>query len=273
MTFVHAPHEPGTPILDVRNLGVQYAGVAALSDVTLQLRVGERMAVVGPNGAGKSTLLKAAAGLMEPAAGEIQVFGHRPVGHTCIAYLPQRAQVDWNFPVSVRDAVLMGRVGSLGLFRRPGREDRAFALECLHRVGLAELADRQIGELSGGQQQRMFIARALAMRAELVLLDEPFAGLDPGSQRALLDIVDQLARSRVTLMVALHDLRVAAEHFDRILLLNRTVVSVGSPSEVLTDRNILAAYGGHALATREGRGGVMVGDTCGEEGHSHGDAG
>lgn len=259
---VHAPHEPGTSLLDVRGLSLRYNGHYALENITFQLKGGERVAVVGPNGAGKSTLFKIVAGLLEPSAGDVNVFGHRPVSHLCIAYLPQRMQVDWNFPVTVFDVVMMGRVGSLGLWRRAGREDRDFVRECLNLVGISDLAARQIGELSGGQQQRMFIARALAMKAELMLMDEPLAALDMHSQRAILDLLDTLAERRVTVMVALHDLNIATDHFDRVLLLNRELVGFGQPSEVFTDQNLLRAYGSHARPVKTKAGTLMLSDTC-----------
>lgn len=269
MTFVHAPHEPGTSILDVLNLRARYDSREVLSGLSFSLAVGERVGVVGPNGAGKSTLLRIIAGLQEPSEGTVSVFGHRPVGHICIAYLPQRAQIDWNFPLSVRDVVMMGRVGSLGLLRRARASDHELVRDCLEQVGLTDLAGRQISELSGGQQQRMFIARALAMRAELMLMDEPLGALDMQSQQSILDIIDRLARRKVTIMVALHDLQIAADHFDRVMLLNREIIRLGEPSAVFTESNILRAYGGHALSLKASEGRIMLGDTCGEGEHTH----
>jgi manganese/iron transport system ATP-binding protein len=262
MSFVHAPHEPGTPVLDVRGLCHRYNGVDALRQVAFRLKAGERVAVVGPNGAGKSTLFKIAAGLLAPASGEVLVYGHAPLSHICIAYLPQRSQVDWNFPVRVVDAVMMGRVGSLGLLRWAGRRDREFVRECLELVDMVPLADRQIGELSGGQQQRMFIARALAMKAALMLMDEPLAALDLQSQSAILDLIDRLASRGVTVMVALHDLSIASEHFNRVMLLNREIVAFGAPGDVFTDDNFLKAYGAGVRTVRTRTGRVVVSDAC-----------
>ncbi len=262
MMFTHAPHDPQAPILDVRGVCVRYGARQVLDHLTFQLNVGERVAVVGPNGAGKSTLLKAIAGLIEPDEGSVRVFGHRPVGHICIAYLPQRAQVDWNFPITVCDAVMMGRVGALGLLKRATEEDRNFVRECLHRVGLWEMAARQIGELSGGQQQRMFIARSLAMKAELMLMDEPFSGLDLQSERAILEIIRSLAAEKVTVMMALHDLQMAAENCDRVLLLNCRAIAMGAPSAVFSADALREAYGGHAIAVPVNGGNVVWGDSC-----------
>jgi manganese/iron transport system ATP-binding protein len=268
--FAHVPHEPGTPILDVRGLTVRYGERVALDDVSFSLTVGEQVAVVGPNGAGKSTLFKTVAGLMDPTAGEVRVFGHRPVGHICIAYVPQRSQVDWTFPATVADAVMMGRAGALGLLRRPGRSDHELVRACLDQVGLADLAGRQIGQLSGGQQQRMFIARALAMKAELMLMDEPLAALDLVSQEEVLGILDLLARRRVTVLVALHDLNLAAGRFSRALLLNHRLIGYGPPAEVFTQERLWAAYGTAARVMTTGQGAIYVGDTCCGGGHDHG---
>ncbi len=268
--FSHVPHEPGTPILDVRDLTVRYGERAALEDISFSLSVGARVAVVGPTGAGKSTLFKAVAGLLAPAAGEVRVFGHRPVGHICIAYVPQRSQVDWSFPATVWDAVMMGRVGALGLFHRPRRSDRELVRACLDVVGLADLGGRQIGQLSGGQQQRMFIARALAMKAELMLMDEPLAALDSVSQEEVLALLDRLGERRVTLLVAMHDLNLAASRFSHALLLNRRLVGFGRPAEVFTSDRLWAAYGAGARALPTAHGTVFVGDTCCGGGHDHG---
>ena len=269
MLFAHVPHEPGTPILDVHGLSVRYGDRFALEEITFSLTVGDQVAVVGPNGAGKSTLFKAIAGLIEPAGGEVKVFGHRPVGHICIAYVPQRSQVEWSFPATVEDVVMMGRVGALGLLRQPRRADREMVRGCLDLVGLGDLGGRQIRQLSGGQQQRMFIARALAMRAELMLMDEPLAALDLGSQEEVLGILRRLAERRVTVMVALHDLNLAAGRFSRALLLNHRLIGFGAPAEVFTSDRLWAAYGAGARAMPTAHGMVYVGDTCCGGGADH----
>jgi ABC-type Mn2+/Zn2+ transport system ATPase subunit len=222
------------------------------------------VAVVGPNGAGKSTLFKVVAGVMPASEGVVKVFGHGPSGHICIAYLPQRNQVDWNFPVSVKDVVMMGRVGKIGVFRWPKKRDWDYVHQCLELVGLAEMAGRQIRELSGGQQQRMFIARALAQEAELMLMDEPFAGLDTPSQEGILQILQELHRRGVTVMVAIHDLNLASEQFDRVILLNRRLLGFGPAEEVITAELLMEAYGGHLRMIRTEQGLVMLEHTCGD---------
>jgi manganese/iron transport system ATP-binding protein len=271
-------HDITAPLLDVAGLTVAYAPATAartgageryaLHDVTFQVEARERVAVVGPNGAGKSTLFKVIAGTLAPDEGQVTIFGHDPDEHICIAYVPQRNQIDWSFPVTVADVVMMGRVGQIGLFRRPSRADWQFVHEALERVQAAHLARKQIGELSGGQQQRVFIARALAQQAELILLDEPLTGLDAPSHEAIFAVLDSLHEDGVTILVATHDLNLAAERFDRVMLLNRQVVAFGRPDEVLTPANLLRAYGGHMHVLPLGDGQLVLADTCceGQEG-------
>ncbi|RME89616.1 MAG: metal ABC transporter ATP-binding protein, partial [Anaerolineae bacterium] len=250
--YPHFHHQEDQPILDVRKLSVRYDGRTALEEITFHLHIGERVAVVGPNGAGKSTLFKVVAGVLSPTEGEVRVFGSGPHGHVCIAYIPQRSQVDWDFPVSVADVVMMGRIAKLGPLGWPKRRDWALVHEALETVGLRELADRQIGQLSGGQQQRMFIARALAQEAELMLMDEPLTGLDAPAQREVLSLLDELQNRGVTLMVATHDLDQAARHFDRIMLLNHRLIAFGTPEDVLQAEKLVQAYGGRLhMATGE----------------------
>jgi len=171
--YAHVHHNPDAPILETHKLTVSYDGRVALEDITFHLHTGERIAVVGPNGAGKSTLFKVVAGVLPPTSGEVKISGFGPRGHICIAYVPQRSQVDWHFPASVADVVMMGRIGQVGFFRWPRRADWHTVHAALEAVDMDALANRQIGELSGGQQQRTFLARALAQEAELVLMDEP----------------------------------------------------------------------------------------------------
>ena len=256
------PHEIGEPILSIDGLAVRYDSVIALEDVSFKLSIGERLAVVGPNGAGKSTLLKVIAGVLSPSRGNVTVFGFEPGGHICIAYISQRSQVDWNFPVTVADVVMMGRVGKLGLFRNPRIIDKRIVEEALEIVGMDHLAKRQISQLSGGQQQRMFIARALAQEAELMLLDEPMTGLDVNTQEELIHILDTLKKQRVTVLISLHDLNLAAEHFDRVMLINKRMIGVGSADEILVPENLIEAYGGHLHLVTTEDGMLAVGDTC-----------
>jgi manganese/iron transport system ATP-binding protein len=258
--YPHTHHQEDQPILDVRHLTVRFNGRVALENITFHLHAGERVAVVGPNGAGKSTLFKVVSGVLQPTSGEVTIFGSRPLGHVCIAYIPQRSQVDWNFPVSVADVVMMGRSAKLGPFNFPHKRDWEFVHRALETVAISDLASRQISQLSGGQQQRMFIARALAQEAELMLMDEPLTGLDTPSQEDLLDLLDTLRDQNVTVMVATHDLDQAATHFDRIMLLNRRVVAFGDPDRVLQTDNLLKAYSGRIKIDLEGA--VLVDDCC-----------
>lgn len=259
MIYRGTPHTPDSLALDVANVFVRYASlgrrfatnietVDALKNVTFQVSAGEHVAIIGPNGAGKSTLLKLVAGILKADSGSIEMFGTSPSAHICIAYVPQRSEIDWRFPVTVADVVMMGRTKQIGLFRRPGMRDHAVVKASLQRVQAVHLADKQIGELSGGQQQRVFIARALAMQANLLLMDEPLAGLDVPSQESTMAILDSLRPDGVTVLVATHDLGLAAERFDRIMLLNRRVIAFGKATAVLTTDNLLAAYGGHVAA-------------------------
>jgi manganese/iron transport system ATP-binding protein len=253
-------HQPNKPILDVQHLSVRYDGHVALEDISFHLHAGERVAVVGPNGAGKSTLFKVIAGVLPPGSGDVTISGSRPREHVCIAYIPQRSQVDWNFPVSVADVVMMGRSAKLGPLSWPRRKDWEVVRQVLGTVELSDLAGRQISQLSGGQQQRMFIGRALAQEAELMLMDEPLAGLDGPAQEGLLDLLDTLRSQRVTVMVATHDLEQAARHFDRILLLNHRLIKFGLPQQVLHTENLLQAYGGRLRVDPQGT--MLVDDCC-----------
>ena len=200
--------------------------------------------------------------MLHPSAGDVKVFGSGPRGHICIAYLPQRSQVDWSFPLSVADVVMMGRVGKLGLLRRPSAGDKVSVRNCLELVGLAELAGRPIGALSGGQQQRMFIARALAQEAELMIMDEPLTGLDLPAQEEVLSIIKELRSLDATVMIAVHDLNLAAERFDRIMLLNGRILGMGSPKEVFSARLLKEAYGGHLQVVETEEGTLLFSDTC-----------
>lgn len=248
-------HKPNTPTLRMQEVSVAYLSqksggsvpngkVYAIESITFTAQAGEQICVIGPNGAGKSTLLKVAAGILEPDSGRVELFGFTPDKHICIGYVPQRSEIDWTFPVTVFDVVMMGRTKQIGLFRWAGRKDRAIVQESLARVQAEDLAQKQIGELSGGQQQRVFIARALAQEANLILMDEPLGGLDIPSQESILNILDTLREDGVTVMLATHDLGLAAERFDRIMLINRSIISMGHASIVLTPENLIRGYGG-----------------------------
>ncbi len=263
-------HAEDAPILHAEKLNMRYESGAALEDVSFSLQEGERVAIVGPNGAGKSTLLKIIAGVQKESSGEIQVFGHAPDGHICIAYVPQRSQVDWTFPVTVADVAMMGRVGNLGLFRNPRSHDWDLVHHALDVVKMGHLAKRQIDELSGGQQQRMFIARALAQEAELMLMDEPMTGLDVTSQDDIFGILDELRERDVTLLISLHDLKMASERFDKVMLLNKQLLAIGPAEDALRPENLITAYGGNLqlIPTEEGM--LPIGDTsCCDGEHEH----
>ena len=258
----HKPHLPDAPILEAKDLGVAFENGFAIEGLSFNLVEGERLAIVGPNGAGKSTLLKVIAGILAPSQGQIKIYGQEPGGHICIAYIPQRSHVDWSFPVTVADVVMMGRVGRLGLFRNPRESDWKIVNQALSVVDMTALSKRQINQLSGGQQQRMFIARALAQEAELMLMDEPLTGLDANSQEDIFAIMDELRQQKVTILVSLHDLEMAAQRFDRVMLLHKRMVGLGAPQEVFSKENLMDAYGGHLhlLATDDGT--LALGDTC-----------
>ena len=260
--YPHDHHLSNQPILEAHKLTVRYDGRAALENVTFHLHAGERVAVVGPNGAGKSTLFKVVAGVLAPTSGTVTVSGSRPVTHVCIGYVPQRSHVDWNFPVSVADVVMMGRSAKLGAFRWPSRRDWEFVRGALDTVELSDLRTRQISELSGGQQQRMFIARALAQEAELMLMDEPLTGLDLPAQEGILNLLDKLQKQNVTVMVATHDLDQAGKHFDRVMLLNRKLLGFGLSADVLKPEILLKAYGGRLKMVSADGNLLAMDDTC-----------
>lgn len=258
----YAAHKPDAPILALEDVFVGYENGVALEEVTFDLLAGERVAVVGPNGAGKSTLFKVIAGVMNPDRGEVQIYGHEPGGHVCISYIPQRSQVDWGFPVTVADVVMMGRISKIGPLRIPSPEDWGEVEKALQLVGLSDLSGRQIGELSGGQQQRMFIARSLAQEAELMLMDEPLTGLDVPSRENVMGALDTLTENEVTLMVSMHDLKLAAESYDRIMLLNKRLIALGSPEEVFQKEYLTEAYEGRIHFIEGETGEMAVEDSC-----------
>jgi manganese/zinc/iron transport system ATP- binding protein len=237
--------------LSVHGLTVSYGEKPAVFSVDGTFPAGEMIAIVGPNGAGKSTLLKAVLGIVKPLSGRVSVFGtplskarHR------LAYVPQRASVDWDFPTRVIDVVMMGLYRDLGLLRLVRSHHREKALRALDRVGMADFADRQIGQLSGGQQQRVFLARSLAQDADLYLLDEPFSGVDAATERAIVDVLKQLRGEQRTVVCVHHDLSTVDDYFDRVLLINVRKIAEGSVGSVFTEKNLQATYGGR-LATAQ----------------------
>ena len=245
--------KPETPVpLEIHDLTVAYHKRPVLWGVDVEVPAGQLVGVIGPNGAGKSTLIKAAMGLLPVSSGWVKVFG-QPVKDNLrrVGYVPQRESVDWDFPVSVMDVVLMGRYGHLGLFNRPRKEDREVARECLEKVKMLPYADRQISNLSGGQQQRVFLARALAQESDLYFMDEPFAGVDAATEAAIVTILQELKDQGKTLLVVHHDLPTAKTYFDSLLLLNMRVVAYGPTEEVFNYDLLQSTYGGRLTILSE----------------------
>lgn len=241
---VPADHSPESAI-SIHDLTVAYQRKPVLWDVDLDLPTGRLIGVVGPNGAGKSTLIKACLGLIPRVSGEIRMFGRPyPAVRHRVGYVPQRESVDWDFPVSAEDVVAMGTYGRIGWFRPVGRRQRQEAREALERVGIGEFHDRQISQLSGGQQQRVFLARALVQRADLYLMDEPFAAVDAATERAIVELLREMRQNGRTCVVVHHDLATVPQYFDHLILLNTRVVKAGPTEEVFTNDNLRKTYGG-----------------------------
>jgi manganese/zinc/iron transport system ATP- binding protein len=231
--------------LEISDLTVAYSDRPVLWDVDLAVPPGKLVAIVGPNGAGKTTMIKAALGLVRPAAGQTLIYG-RPYAEQrrLVGYVPQRGSVDWDFPTSVLDVVMMGRYGSLGWLRRPGRAERDLARAALAKVRMEEFAERQISQLSGGQQQRVFLARALVQDARIYFMDEPFQGVDAVTERAIVAILREMRAAGKTVIVVHHDLQTVAEYFDWTALINVRRIAAGPVAEVFTEANLRATYGG-----------------------------
>ena len=256
--------------VDVDGVSAGYGRRIALSDVTLEVRPGSLLAVIGPNGAGKSTLLKLIAGLIKPLSGRLTVLGGPPgAAASRIAYLPQAEAVDWEFPVTVREVVTMGRYARLGFWRQPGRRDRERVTAALETVGMADAVDRQIGALSGGQRRRVFLARAIAADPDLYLLDEPVTGVDARTQEDLMDVLEAEARAGKTVIATTHDLICAAQRFHQAAFLNGRLIAHGPADLVLDQRLLSETYGGHVLILPgDGDGGRLVIDDA----HHHDEA-
>ena len=244
-------HSASSP-LSIHDLTVAYDRRPVLWDVDLDVPAGKLITIVGPNGAGKSTLLKAALGLIPAASGRVRVFG-KPMKQqrAQVAYVPQRESVDWQFPVNALDVVTMGRYGVLGWCRPVTRRHKAQALEALDRVGMADMASRQISQLSGGQQQRVFLARALAQDAKLFLMDEPLASVDAATEQAIIDVLRALRNDGRTVVVVHHDLQTVPDYFDHAILINMRVVANGPVEEVFTPDALRQTYGGQLTILSE----------------------
>lgn len=231
-------------MLEVQQLAVNYRGVKGLDHVSFRVEPGQLVGLVGPNGAGKSTLLKAMLGLIPTTNGTVKYCTCPLCQHLeRVAYVPQRSQIDWDYPITVWNVVMMARTRQLGWFRRPGASAKAIVNAALERVGMLDLKHRRIGELSGGQQQRVFLARALAQQADLFLFDEPFTGVDKKTEAVLIEICNELRSAGKILLVSTHEWGQSLERLDRILLLNQRLIADGSPQQVMTPQNIQQAYG------------------------------
>lgn len=239
------PPSATIPAIAVNHLTVSYGPVPALLDVSFSIPAGTLVGVIGPNGSGKSTLIKAILGFKKPDVGDIKIFGESAeLAHGRVAYVPQHGTVDWEFPITVGEVALLGRYGRIPWYREPSAEDRRAADEALDMVRMREFAKRQIGQLSGGQRQRVFMARAMAQGADILLLDEPFAGVDAATEHAILDVLRRMKQAGKTLLVVHHDLATAAEYFDNLLLFKQRLFAFGPPSQVLDAELLSQVYEG-----------------------------
>lgn len=229
--------------LKIKNLHVSYQDTDALRNITLSIGTGKIVGIVGPNGAGKSTLIKAVLGLIPIDSGSIEIYGQTlNEMRKRVAYVPQRTNIDWNFPIIVKKTVLLGTYPQLGILKRPKRKDKEWAMECLRKVGMQEYANRQIGELSGGEQQRVFVARALAQRADCYFLDEPFVGIDVTSENIIINILRELRREGKTIFVVHHDLTKVEGFFDDVILINKELIGCGPVNQVFVPKLVEEAY-------------------------------
>jgi ABC-type Mn2+/Zn2+ transport system ATPase subunit len=257
---VQAQSEPG-PILTVTDLAAGYNGARTIDGISFEVYAGERVGIVGANGAGKSTLFKALVGLL-PHHGAISISG-APCrqSHSMVGYVPQHDAIDWKFPATVWDVVMMGRARQIGYVLPPRKRDREAVHQALERVGMWDLRRRQIGELSGGQRRRVFVGRALAQQASVLLLDEPFSGVDAQAESEIFEVLDVLRRDGIAVLLATHNLAQAATHYDKLLMLNRgRVVAYGPPAEVYTPEALAATFGDRIALWQDGAQFVLVAD-------------
>ncbi len=254
--MTHTPHR-----LEIENASIGYGEKIVIHDLSFQVPHGARVAVVGPNGAGKSTLFKALVGILPLKSGRILIHGETLGTHKdCVAYVPQREDVDWRFPVTVSDVVMMGRFGQIGWWSQPSKTDRQIVRKSIEQMGIADLAELSIGQLSGGQQQRAFLARALAQEPHILLMDEPFTGIDATTQEVTFGLLDHLRKQQVTTIISTHDLNLAASRFDLVLLINHRLIAFGAPSgQVFIRENLASAFGNSLLVMDNG---MMLVDEC-----------
>lgn len=230
-------------IIDVEDLTLAYNENPVVWDADVEIMNNTRTAIIGPNGAGKSTFLKGILGLIEPLAGEVKIMGKSPKdARKHIAYIPQTASVNWDFPTNVLDVVLMGRYKSLGWIKRPGKKDMEIAKEALNKMGMYEYKNRQISELSGGQRQRVFLARAICSDAQIYFMDEPLAGVDMTTEKIIMDTIKDFQKNGKTIVAVHHDLNTIKEYFDHLVIINRRVIAYGSMDQAFTEENLQIAY-------------------------------
>lgn len=253
------------PALEVHQLAAGYPGDRhAITDVNFTVEAGNRVALIGPNGAGKSTLFKAIVGLIPFTRGHISIHGEDcHSSHGFVGYVPQQGDIDWSFPVSVYDVVMMGRSRHIGWFRHPGQKDRDIVNAILEQLSLSDLASRQIGELSGGQRRRVFVARALAQETRVLLMDEPFTGVDTTAEQEIMDTLNILTDNGITILLATHNMDKAATEFDKILLLKQRVLAYGDPQYVMQPENLMQAFGGGIRVFQDGHEMLMITDNHG----------
>lgn len=254
--------------LEFENVTVGYDHVNAIEDLTFEVAQGSLVAVIGPNGAGKSTLFKALVSILPLKSGSIRIHD-KPLGQhlDCIAYIPQREEVDWHFPVTVEGVVLMGRYGSLGWLRTLTAYDHNAVENAMQQMGISDLKKKRLDELSGGQQQRVFLARAIAQEPHILVMDEPFNGVDINTQEAIFETIKSLSKKNVTVFISTHDLNLARDRFERVLLLNHKLIAYGPPDGVLRSEYISRAFGSHAVAMD---GSLLVDECCSSDDHHGG---
>ena len=256
------PGADDCPALIVENLSAGYSGYhRAIEGISFAVEHGERIAVIGPNGAGKSTLFKVLAGLIPHSTGAISLHGEDcHTSHTMIGYVPQYDNTDWDFPVTVQDVVMMGRIRKIGWFRFPRRRDWLAVESTLQQVGMAEFGKRQIGQLSGGQRRRVFIARALVQETDVLLLDEPFGGVDVAAEHEIMETLDHLQTANITVLLSTHDLNLAATRANRLLILNQRVIAYGTANDALTPDVLSEVYGGRVAFFQKGGHMMIIAD-------------
>lgn len=236
---------PAHPALEVHDLTVAFDRKPVLWNIDLTIPQGKLVGIIGPNGAGKSTLIKSVMGLLPLSSGYCKLYDQElSAVRSRISYVPQRESVDWDFPVSVLDVVMMGRYGKLGLVKRPRKADMDVAMDCLKKVGMESFANRQIAQLSGGQQQRTFLARALAQQADIYFMDEPFAGVDAATEKTIIQLLQSMTAANKTVIVVHHDLQSVTSYFDWVILLNTRLIAHGPTESVFTQHNLQETYGG-----------------------------